>query len=120
MQLVPSFVELVQQVSFVMTAPTFASFVIVLAGWVFARRRTVTRMILAADAVDTKHPCAFHRVFAAARSGPITSSGLRSCSGCTSVNRRSPSGADAIARGRSWPCSCAACSAKPMKTAVFT
>ncbi len=50
MELVPSFVEIVQRVSLVMTAPTFASFVIVLAGWVFARRHTVTRMILAADA----------------------------------------------------------------------
>ena len=67
MELVPSFRELVQQVSCVMTAPTFASFLIVLAGWVFARRRTVTRMILAADAVETKHHSAFHRVFAAAR-----------------------------------------------------
>jgi hypothetical protein len=72
-ELVPSFVELVQPVSCVMTAPTFASFVIVLAGWVFARRRTVTGMILAADAVKTpgrdgvKHHSAFHRVFAAAR-----------------------------------------------------
>jgi hypothetical protein len=72
-ELVPSFRELVQQVSFVMTAPTFASFVIVLGGWVFARRRTVTRMILAADAVKSpgrngvKHHSAFHRVFAAAR-----------------------------------------------------
>ena len=67
MELVPSFVEVVQQVSCVMTAPTFVSFVIVLAGWVFARRHTVTRMILAADAADTKHHSAFHRVFAAAR-----------------------------------------------------
>lgn len=67
MELVPSFVELVQQVSCVLTAPTFAGFVIVLAGWVFARRRTVTRMILAADAVETKPHSAFHRVFAAAR-----------------------------------------------------
>ena len=67
MELVPSFLELVQQVSCVMTAPTFASFMIVLAGWVFARRRTVTRMILAADAVETKQHSAFQRVFAAAR-----------------------------------------------------
>ena len=67
MELVPSFLEVVQQVSFVMTAPTCASFMIVLAGWVFARRRTVTRMILAADAVETKQHSAFQRVFAAAR-----------------------------------------------------
>jgi len=67
MTLVSSFRELVQQVSFVMTTPTFASFLTVLTGWVFARRRTVTGMILAANAVGTKHHSAFHRVFAAAR-----------------------------------------------------
>jgi hypothetical protein len=67
MTLVSSFVDLVQQVSFVMTVPTFANFVTVLTGWVFARRRTVTGMILAADAVGDKHHSVFHRVFAAAR-----------------------------------------------------
>jgi len=66
MILVSSFVELVQQLSPAMTAPTFESFVIVLTGWVFARRRNVTKMILAAAAVDEKHHSAFHRVFAAA------------------------------------------------------
>jgi len=66
MNLVSSFVEMVQQVSSVMTVPTFASFVTVLTGWVFARRHTVTRMILAADAVGTKHHSAFHRLFAKA------------------------------------------------------
>jgi hypothetical protein len=65
--LVSSFQDVVQEVSFVMTAPTFASFVTLLTGWVFARRRTVTGMIVAADAVATKHHSAFHRVFAAAR-----------------------------------------------------
>ncbi len=74
MELVPSFVLLLQQVAFVMTVPTFDSFVIVLTGWVFARRRIVTRMIQAANAVKTtpgrgriKHHSAFHRLFAAAR-----------------------------------------------------
>ena len=67
MELVPSFVELVQQVAPVFTVPTFNSFVTVLTGWVFARRRVVTRMIEAADAVETKHHSAFHRLFAAAR-----------------------------------------------------
>lgn len=67
MTLVSSFVDLVQQLSPVMTAPTFDSFVTVLTGWVFARRRIVTRMILAADAVGEKHHSAFHRVFAAAQ-----------------------------------------------------
>jgi len=52
---VSSFLELVQQVAPVMTAPTFQSFVVLLTGWVFARRRTGTRIILAADAVEEKH-----------------------------------------------------------------
>ena len=66
MILVSSFVEILQQVSLVMTVPTFANFVTVLTGWVFARRRTVTGMIVAAGAVDAKHHSAFHRVFASA------------------------------------------------------
>jgi hypothetical protein len=67
MNLVSSFQELLQAVSFVMTVPTFISFVTVVTGWVFARRRTITGMILAADAVGAKHHSAFHRVFAAAQ-----------------------------------------------------
>ena len=66
MTLVSSFLELVQQLAFVMTAPTFDTFLTVLTGWVFARRRTVTGMILAADAVGSKHHSAFHRLFAKA------------------------------------------------------
>lgn len=65
--LVPSFVDLLQPLSCVMTTPSFNSFVTVLTGWVFARRRTVTGMILAAGAVGTKHHSAYHRLFAAAR-----------------------------------------------------
>ena len=67
MTLVSSFREMVQQISYVMTVPTFNSFLILLTGWVFARRRTVTGMLLAAGAVGTKHHSAFHRVFATAR-----------------------------------------------------
>jgi len=67
MNLVTSFVEFLQQVAFVFTVPTFNSFVTILTGWVFARRRVVTRMIQAANAVDSKHHSAFHRVFSAAR-----------------------------------------------------
>lgn len=67
MTLVSTFVDLVQQISWVMTQPTFHSFLIVVTGWVFARRRTVTNMIVAADGVGAKHHSAFHRVFAAAR-----------------------------------------------------
>jgi hypothetical protein len=66
MTLVSSFLEFVQQVSSVMTSPTFDTFVTVLTGWVFARRHTVTGAILAADAVGTKHHSAFHRLFAQA------------------------------------------------------
>jgi len=66
-ELVPSFVEFVQQVAPVFTVPTFSSFLTVLTGWVFARRHVVTRMIEAAAAVGTKHHSAFHRVFSAAR-----------------------------------------------------
>ena len=67
MTLVSSFREMVQQISFVMTVPTFTSFLTLLTGWVFARRRTVTGMLLAAGAVGRKHHSAFHRVFATAR-----------------------------------------------------
>ena len=66
MTLVSSFLELVQQLSVVMTAPTFDTFVTIMTGWVFARRHTVTGAILAADAVGTKHHSAFHRLFAKA------------------------------------------------------
>jgi len=67
--LVPSFLDLLQPLSCVMTCPTSDSFVTALTGWAFARRRTVTGMILAAGAVGTghKHHSACHRVFAAAR-----------------------------------------------------
>ena len=67
MVLVSSLLELLQQLAFVMTGPTFASFLTFLTGWLFARRRTVTGMILAADAVGSKHHSACHRLFAAAR-----------------------------------------------------
>lgn len=66
MTLVSSFLEFVQQVCFIMTAPTFNTFVTVLTGWVFARRHTVTGAILAADAVGAKHHSCFHRLFAKA------------------------------------------------------
>ena len=73
MELGPSFVEFVQPVAPVFAVPTFSSFFTVLTGWVFARRRVVTRMIEADDAVKSpgrdgaKHHSAFHRVFSAAR-----------------------------------------------------
>jgi hypothetical protein len=67
MELVPSFVVLLQGLSGTMTAPTFASLTTLLGGWVFAGRRTVTRMILAAGDAADKHFSSYHRVFSAAR-----------------------------------------------------
>ena len=67
MELVPGFTMLLQGIAATMTAPTFANFVTVLTGWVFAPRRTVTRMILAAGESAGKHYSSYHRVFSAAR-----------------------------------------------------
>lgn len=67
MILVSSFVRVLQEVSLVMTAPSFDTFLMLVTGWAFARRRTVTGMMLAADAVGAKHHSAFHRFFASAR-----------------------------------------------------
>lgn len=67
MDFVPSFVVLLQELSVVMTAPSFDNFLVIAYGWVFARRRTVTAMIQAAGAIGSKHHSAFHRFFAEAR-----------------------------------------------------
>ena len=66
MSVVSSFATLLQELSPVLTAPSFETFVTLMTGWVFARRRTVTRMIEAADAVGQKHHSSFHRLFASA------------------------------------------------------
>jgi hypothetical protein len=50
-----------------MTTPTFDSLSTLVTGWVFASRRTVTRMILAAGDSAGKHYSSYHRVFSAAR-----------------------------------------------------
>lgn len=67
MELVPGFTELLQGLSATMTAPTFHNLVTVLTGWVFASRRTVTRMILGAGERADKHYSTYHRLFSAAR-----------------------------------------------------
>ena len=67
MELVPGFVALLQGLSVTMTAPTFQSLTTVLTGWVFARRHTITRMILAAGDMAGKHFSSYHRLFSAAR-----------------------------------------------------
>jgi len=66
MVLVTSFESVLQSLAPVMTAPSFQTWLTLVAGWVFARRRTVTRMIVAADAVDDKHFSSFHRFFSQA------------------------------------------------------
>jgi hypothetical protein len=66
-ELVPGFVLLLQGLSTAMTAPTFKSLTTVLTGWVFARRHTVTRVILAAGDAAEKHFSSYHRLFSAAR-----------------------------------------------------
>lgn len=67
MTLIPSFVVLLQPLSLTMTAPSFANFQIILAGWVFASRRTVTGMIVAGGVVGDMHHSIFHRFFARAQ-----------------------------------------------------
>jgi hypothetical protein len=65
-QLVTSFEALLQSLSPVMTAPSFQTWLMLMAGWVFAPRRTVTRMIVAAGAMEWKHFSSFHRFFSRA------------------------------------------------------
>lgn len=67
MSLLPSFLQLLQPFQSQMTAPTFASLLTVLGGWVLCRRRTVTGALAAAAGGYDKHFSAYHRVFAAAR-----------------------------------------------------
>jgi hypothetical protein len=66
MELVTSFAQLLQPFAPLMTAPTFANFQTIVCGWVFAERRNVTGLILAAGAVDRKHFSAYHRFFSTA------------------------------------------------------
>jgi hypothetical protein len=67
MELVPGFVAFVQGLSVGMTTPTFANLMVILSGWVFSGRRTVTRMIVAAGPTARKHFSSYHRLFSAAR-----------------------------------------------------
>ena len=67
MSLHDSFLLLLQSLVPIMTAPSFANFRVVVTGWIFAGRHTITQMLLAAGAVGGKHFSAYHRLFAAAR-----------------------------------------------------
>lgn len=66
MNLVTSFIALVQELGIVMTAPSFHNFLWVLGGWVFARRRTITGILVAGGLVGKRHHAPFHRLFAEA------------------------------------------------------
>lgn len=66
MSLVTSFTIFLQPLAVVMTCPSFDNAQTLLAGWVFAPRRTITNMIVAAGAVGLKHHSTFHRLFASA------------------------------------------------------
>jgi len=63
----PGFIGLLQALAPTMTTPTFESFVTVVTGWVFSGRGTITRSILSAGGLATKHFSSYHRLFSAAR-----------------------------------------------------
>lgn len=67
MSLTSSFAVLLHEFAVAMTAPSFANFMCLTTGWLFARRRTVTGMILAAGMAGVRHHASFHRLFASAR-----------------------------------------------------
>lgn len=67
MSLVRSFLDLLQPFVVVMTTLTFQTFSWPVSGSLFAPRRTITGMILAAGVAEYKHRSAFHRDFSAAR-----------------------------------------------------
>lgn len=67
MSLDNSFMSLLQTLVPIMTVPSFANFCVIVSGWIFAGRHTITQMLVAAGAVGTKHHSAYHRFFAAAR-----------------------------------------------------
>jgi hypothetical protein len=67
MNVVSSFAVMLQEFAVVMTTPTLTNFSTLVSGWVFAPRRNITSMIVAAGMAGVKHHSLFHRVFSAAR-----------------------------------------------------
>ena len=63
----PGFAMLLQALSRTMTAPTFDSLLTVVTGGVFSGSGTITRSILSAGDLATKHFSSHHRLFSAAR-----------------------------------------------------
>jgi hypothetical protein len=67
MNVVSSFAVMLQGFAVVMTANTLANFSTLVSGWIFAPRRNITSMIVAAGMAGVKHHSSFHRVFSAAQ-----------------------------------------------------
>ena len=67
MNIVSSFAVMLQEFAVVMTTHTLTNFSLLVSGWIFAPRRNITSMIVAAGMAGVKHHSSFHRVFAAAR-----------------------------------------------------
>lgn len=67
MYVVSSFAVMLQEFAVVMSANTLANFCTLVDGWMFAPRRNITSMIVAAEMAGEKHHSSFHRVFSAAR-----------------------------------------------------
>jgi hypothetical protein len=62
-----SFTVGLQDLAVTMTTPSFNNFVTILTGWVFAPRRTVTGILVAAGVAGKQHHASFHRFFAQAQ-----------------------------------------------------
>ena len=64
MQLTQSFIDLLEQLSPVFTAPTLQTFLQILTGWIFSQRhRYVTEVIFSGGNIDNGHWSRFHRFF---------------------------------------------------------
>jgi DDE superfamily endonuclease len=71
MELTHSFVDLLQQFTPVFTAPTFQTFLEIVAGWVLSHRHHyVTEVIFAGGNIGNGHWCRFHRFFSQAAWDP--------------------------------------------------
>lgn len=67
MHLPSTFMAILLSLGPIMTAPTFERWVTLLVGWLFAPRRTVTGVLIAAGVSGKRHHAGFHRVFAGAQ-----------------------------------------------------
>ena len=64
MDVATTFLPLLQVFAMEMTAPTFQTWLTLVAGWIVAPRRTIIGMVRASG--TDRHHAAFHRVFASA------------------------------------------------------